>query len=136
MIYLLYGPEAFLKKQYLSELVAKTGSQLEYHENIEPDRLKELLEPTLFGVPQILVLEDYLDRIDSGTLEFIKDSPKLVTLLENKLDKRKKEAKALLADKKIVSQEFLTPTGDELRKFLTERIKLYPAERFIGRSGP
>lgn len=121
MIYVLLGPDDFLKKQYINSLAKENGADLAVFgkEDVLP-QAGHFLETDLFSRPKVFVLSQMPEL--SGSLEKVISSPNILAIAAETLDKRKKETKELLAHKNITVKEFLLPHGRELDQWIIGRI--------------
>jgi DNA polymerase III delta subunit len=131
MIYLLLGSDDFTKKEFLEQLAVGNGkAKLEVCSFFEPENTVEIMQAAndsnLFGGKKLLRIYDFFSRGgDVGLLQKIKDSSNIIAFLEAKLDKRKTETKALLANKSLEVKEFNIPAGPEFKNWVSQRAKQY-----------
>jgi DNA polymerase III delta subunit len=125
MIYFFLGPDQFSKEQAIQQVQAKHGRSLERHPSGEVPRLDQLFGGDLFAAPAIHVLQDAFGAIIDieALLEQGKQDNNILIWLEEKLDKRKKEVKTLLADARLDIKEFETPTGAALDTWIDAQAK-------------
>jgi DNA polymerase III delta subunit len=125
MLYLLLGDDDFSKKNYIEGLGKKLKLPVEYMaEDTDANSLRQILSPSLFAQAKVFVLKDSASKlIDENNLASLKSSSQHIVFSEEKLDKRKSATQSLLKDKQIETKEFLTPTGQDLEKWLGERVK-------------
>ncbi len=122
MLYILLGSDDYSKKQYISALVKeKTADLVMYHQDDEIPSVSRLTETDLFSKAKVFMLPfPPLDGEGGGGVNINRliESSNHIIILINSLDKRKKENKDLLANKKIISKEFNLPHGLELNKWI------------------
>lgn len=125
MLYLLLGGDDFSKKEYIEKLAKQKKLSLDFiSETSSSVDFKNLLAPTLFGVAKIFVFVNAIGSLaDEKILVFIKESSQIVIFTEEKLDKRKTQSQKLVKDKEITVKEFIVPTGAELEKWISDRVK-------------
>lgn len=124
MLYLLYGPDSFTKKEYFENLAESNSAELlSYTANNLPI-IEELLAPNLFAKHTVYILQNCLTVIDAEKdLEKLKKSSNIFVLAEDKLDKRTKLAASLLKDKNIQSVLFNAPSIHELPNWIKDRLE-------------
>jgi DNA polymerase III delta subunit len=124
MITLLLGADDFSKQEYISSLAQNKESDLVMFS--DPDSAPgagSLLETDLFSRPKIFVLKTMLAEFGAEEVEKCIASPNHIIFSINSLDKRKKENKELLANKKIIVKDFSLPHGRELNDWIIARVK-------------
>ncbi len=88
--------------------------------------LQDLGTAMLFGNKQAYAFDGLISKLDlSKLLELHQDSETQIYILEGSLDKRKKENKELLSNKKIRVLEFPSPTENEIMPWLEKRLVIY-----------
>lgn len=136
MIYLLLGKDDFSKKEFLQ----KNSSGLDIlsfdtSEELNADRIFETyISGDLFGGKKLIKLEgalgdasfaeNFFNRLDKEAKQS-KDSQNILAFVEESLDKRKKETKAMLTNKNLKVIEFEIPSEDAFKKWVIERAKTY-----------
>jgi len=131
MIYLLLGKDSFGKRQFLTELAASLKS--ETVEIDSPLEEREVLNQTsggsLFASSKLVIVHNALQKIEAmPLLNKIAKTADTVVFVETSLDKRKKETKELLADKRIHLKEFEVPTGSAFINWIELRAKKFGFE--------
>lgn len=127
MIYLLLGKDSYTKKGFVQNLlVSQPGvAKIElYAPESEQEIITQSAGQSLFSSKKILVIYGALQKLDSSMLmEALKPSTDTIIFIEDSLDKRKKETKALLANKHITIKEFTVPSGTDFQKWLVAKAK-------------
>lgn len=127
MIYLLLGKDSFGKKEYVAALrAAKPSADLAVLDNPATEREIELQASggSLFSKDKFVVVTGALQKLDSAKLiDALTASTDTIVFIEDSLDKRKKETKALLTDKRIETKEFAIPSGPDFVKWLIAHAK-------------
>ncbi len=127
MLYLLLGSESFLHKDFIGSLADKFSAPVIEigSDDVFPDKA-ELSSQDLFAEEKIFVIFEGLTK--RGMLEFIEElkaSKNHIVILEDKLDRRKKETASIIKDPEITVVDCVTPLGAELVKWLDLRAKKY-----------
>ena len=104
---------------------AKHVRELVRHPSGEVPRLDQLFGSDLFATPSIHVVRDCFASITDleALLEQGKSDNHVLVWLEEKLDKRKKEVKTLLADERLNIREFEVPAGSALDSWIDAQAK-------------
>jgi DNA polymerase-3 subunit delta len=127
MIYLLLGKDSYTKKSFVQGLQASQPGVVKvelYAPESEQEIITQAAGQSLFSSKKILVIHGALQKLDSVMLmENLKSSSDTIIFIEESLDKRKKETKALLANKHITVKEFGIPVGTDFQKWLIARAK-------------
>jgi DNA polymerase-3 subunit delta len=143
MIYLLLGKDSYTKKSFIDGLLGSqtsgksegksedrsaTKSAIEKVELFAPETEREILVQasgqSLFSSKKLLVIYDALQKLDGPKLiEELQSTEDIIVFVEESLDKRKKETKSLLADKRIIIKEFAVPVGADFQKWLLNQAK-------------
>lgn len=136
MIYLLLGKDDFSKKEFLQK--NSSGFDVfsfDESQNFDADRIFETyISGDLFGGRKLIKLEgalsdssfteSFFDRLDKEAKQ-AKDSQNILAFIEESLDKRKKETKAILANKNLKVVEFEIPSGEAFKRWVMDRAKTY-----------
>lgn len=129
MIYLFLGKDSFGKKESIAELKhAKPSAELVVLDEPETEGeiLREISGVSLFSKDKIVIVNNALGKLNTETLiDSLASSTDTIILQEESLDKRKKESKALLADKRITLREFPIPSGSAFDSWISARAKKY-----------
>lgn len=131
MIYLLLGKDDFTKKEFIDDLFAKGSFEMQVLsvDSSASDVAREYFSSDLFGGKRLLFGEGLLGRTEFAEEFFAalgKEGGKtenVLVFLESALDKRKKETKAILANKSLKVVEFEILFGDDLKKWVSTRAK-------------
>ena len=130
MLYLYLGADDFTKKQKIDSLVKEKRAELVvFGEGDETPKVQDLIATDLFSKPKVFVLS-LPPPLGEGKGEGVLIIDKLILSSNHivistiSLDKRKKENKDILLNKKIIVKEFILPHGQELDKWILERVLL------------
>jgi DNA polymerase III delta subunit len=123
MITLLLGPDDFSKIQYAESLAAKEKAELEVF--VAPQSLPSnlLSGSDLFGGKKTFVVKEGIKTLSEQNLPALLASTNSILFFEEKLDKRVKFNKDLLANKSVTVKEFPLPHGRELNTWLVSHAK-------------
>ena len=123
MLSIYLGSDDFSKKQSVEALAEKQKAKAVFL--IQPESLPmgELRGQDLFGGKKVFVLQDAIKLLDEHNLPELIQSPNQIVLIEQKIDKRSSFNKSLLNNKSITVKEFNLPHGQELNKWITNRVK-------------
>src|SRR3989344_4332704 len=127
MLHILLGSDDYSKKSHISLMLKQRGGDLEVFANAdEIPEVSRLIEADLFSRPKTFVLPfPPLEGEGKGGVDFIDKliaSQNCIIISIDKIDKRKKENKELLANKSITVKEFVLPHGLELNKWIEKRV--------------
>jgi DNA polymerase III delta subunit len=123
MLYLLLGPDDYSKKKFTDSLVKDKGADLvRVGEGDVLPGVSKLIETDLFSKAKVFVL-GALPEFGEGDLEKIIASHNQIVVVQESLDKRKKENKELVANKNIIVKQFDLPHGKDLDKWIIGHIK-------------
>ena len=123
MLILLLGPDDYSKKTYIDSLARGKGADLvRVGDGEELPGVLRLIETDLFSKPKVFCLEVMPEFLGTD-LEKVIASPNQIVVSQKSLDKRKKETKDLLNNKNIVVKQFDLPHGEELNRWILERVK-------------
>lgn len=127
MLTLLLGLDDFSKTQYLTELAKQHKAGLEVFGDAENlPNVDNLLGQDLFSQPKVYVLRGLVKFFGAAEIvEKFVQSKNQVVIVEEKLDKRLAQNKELLKNKDITVKEYNLPHGQELNKWVADRIKFY-----------
>ncbi len=121
MLYLFLGKNAFAKNQRLQQLAGLHKADVS---RVDVLNLGELTEPTLFGGARIFVLDNLINQLDVEThAAQLAQSPHVIVLWEDSLDKRKKTTTQWLKHPDVKVEEFDSPQGAELQQWVLQRVK-------------
>lgn len=125
MLILLLGSDDFSKNQYVSSLASNAGMPVEVFSDAENlPQAENLASQDLFSKPKIFVLKGLVKKyVDAGIIEKFISSKNNIIIIEEKLDKRSTENKALLANKNISIKEFNLPHGEVLDEWIMAHVK-------------
>jgi len=123
MPYLLLGTDEFSKKEFVDALVKKLGADLAVFGEGDVTLTAEALNQTdLFSKAKVYwfngVVPEFL-----GSLPKEASGNNRVVVSVAALNKRKKENKDLLSNEAIEVKDFQLPHGNELNKWISERVK-------------
>ncbi len=126
MIILLLGSDDFSKKNFIDVLVAEKKALLSvFSDASELPEVTSLLESDLFSKSKVFVLQNFMPEFGAEAVEKCIATPNQIVISLKSLDKRKKENKEILANKKIQVQEFVLPHGKELDGWILQRVEFY-----------
>lgn len=110
MLHLLLGKDIFAKKAYIEDLAKTDSASVIWYGPDSLPNLSSLVEPTLFKISQIVVLEGCLANAEIfDSLPVLQTSSDHFVLIEEKIDKRKTEIAKLLKSSGLVTKEFSVP---------------------------
>jgi DNA polymerase III delta subunit len=125
MIYLFLGSDDFSRERAIHVIAKQHQRDLVRHGSGELPSHAVLFGADLFAKPSLHVIQNCFS--DAGAIEHVLEqgakSDAHLIWIEEKLDKRKKEVKSLLSDKRIVVKEFVMPQGRELDDWISEQAK-------------
>ena len=124
MLQLLLGPDDFTKTEYIQGLAKTQKAELAVFVQPEVLPLDQLGGQDLFGSKKIFVLKDAIKLLDEKNIAALTQSPNVVIVVEEKIDKRTTFNKELLKRKDVTVKEFPLPHGKELNIWISERIKI------------
>lgn len=124
MLTLLLGPDDFSKNEYVARL-AKNPNDLAVFDGVEGFvGVDGASQTDLFGGEKIYVLKNLLKEINQPrNIEKFVNSKNQIIIVEEKLDKRLADNKQLLANKNITIREFSLPHGQDLDRWIIDRVK-------------
>lgn len=126
MFSLLLGSDDFSKQDLISSLVKDRGTDLvTFSEADQMPHAGQFLETDLFSRPKVFVLQNIMPEFSLAEIEKFILSPNHIVVAVKSLDKRKKENKELVANKKITLRDFTLPHGKELNNWITKRVEFY-----------
>jgi DNA polymerase III delta subunit len=124
MFTLLLGSDDFSKKEFVDSLVLAKGADLAvFSEGDNLPNAGSLLETDLFSKAKVFVLQNILPEFALADMEKLISSANHIVIFVKSLDKRKKENKELIANKKITVKEFVLPHGKELNDWVIKRVQ-------------
>lgn len=138
MVTLLLGSDILAKKQYISNTARKLKADVETFTDVSSlPPITQLFEQQLFGAPKIVVLETLWKQFDDKVVEQIlkvgESKRDQLYLIEETLDKRKKNNQEFLKDKRVQVLQLDAPVGtaasnEWIKKFAKENnINIEPA---------
>ena len=125
MLTLLLGPDDFSKTQYIDSLSSTGNIVVEVFTDVESTpQAENLASQDLFSKPKIFVLRGLVKKYSADDIveKFISSKNNII-IVEEKLDKRSTENKALLANKSITTKEFNLPHGEVLDEWIIAHVK-------------
>jgi DNA polymerase III delta subunit len=126
MLMLLLGSDDFSKKDFIDSLVKDKGADLTvFSESDQMPNAGRFLETDLFSKPKVFVLQNIMPEFGKADVEKLIASANNVVISLKALDKRKKENKELITNKKVVVKEFILPHGRELNDWIAKRVAFY-----------
>ncbi len=126
MLILLLGPDDFSKKDFIDSLVKDKGADLVmFSEGDQLPNNGQFLETDLFSKPKVFMLQNVMPEFTKPEIEKMIATANNIVISLKALDKRKKENKELLSNKKITIKEFVLPHGRELNEWIAKRVKFY-----------
>lgn len=126
MLTLLLGPDDFSKKDFIDSLVKDKGVDLAvFSEGDQIPNAARFLEADLFSRPKVFVLQNIMPEFGQADIEKLTLSANHIFIVIKTLDKRKKENKDLLSNKKITVKEFILPHSSELNQWIAKRAAFY-----------
>ncbi len=133
MLSIFLGSDNFSKKQYVETLAKKENAKVVFL--IQPESLPmgELRGQDLFAGKKVFVLQEAVKLIDENNLDQLIKSGNQIILIEEKVDKRSSFNKSLLTNKAITVKDFVLPHGQELNKWIINRVTELGGK--IGNSG-
>ena len=124
MMQILLGPNNFSKKEYINSLATKQNAQVGFFTAEDVPTLDYLTQQDLFGKPKVFVLTGAISLFnDPSIIAKISDSKNTTVFIEEKIDRRTNANKELLKNKKVEVKEFLLPHGQELNKWIADRVQ-------------
>lgn len=122
MLYLFLGKDSFSVQQRLRQLAALHKAEASRINSADGLNMAELTEPTLFSSARLFVLDNLINKLDFDTqVEPLINSPHVIVLVEESLDKRKKASTQWLKHPHIKVEEFAAPTGPALQKWVMDQ---------------
>ncbi len=123
MIFLYLGPDEFSKAQKAEKAAAALGSRpVFFGEGEEIPEPAVLAGQDLFSQDKVFVLKNMFGKfLADNAWQRLMGTRNLIFFLEEKLDKRLAQAKAVLKDERIAKEEFALPHGQELDNWLMVR---------------
>lgn len=130
MLTLLLGPDDFSKNEYVLDLAKSTKMEMDFFSDSENlPMVESLSQQDLFSTPKIYVLKGLIKQFNnSHAIDQMAASKNQIILMEDKLDKRIADNKALLSNKKVIVNEFILPHGRELNDWIVKRANYYKAK--------
>lgn len=126
MITILLGSDDFSKKSFIDSLVKDKGADLAvFSEGDQLPNAGSLMEADLFSKPKVFVLQNVMPEFLLADMEKLISSANYVVIFVKSIDKRKKENKDFIANKRVVVKEFALPHGKELNEWIAARVKFY-----------
>ncbi len=123
MLSIFLGPDEFTKKQRIQALAEQQKAEAVFL--IQPEGLPmgELLGQDLFAAKKIFIMQEAIKLIDGQNLGQLVNSMNQIILIEEKIDKRSTFNKSLFANKAITIKDFALPHGQDLNKWIINRVK-------------
>ena len=135
MIYLLLGKDDFSKREFFSGLRAAKPVEVLQFEGVgsEKEIMRAASELSLFSQPKLLKILNFMSGVNEdfnldsfiASLAASTAQGNTFVFIEDALDKRKKQSKAILADKRITAKEFNVPGGADFKKWVEQRAAGY-----------
>lgn len=124
MLYLFLGLDNFSKTKRLQQLAKQHKADITRLSTSTNLDLAQLTEPTLFGSGQAFVLDGAISQLEPEQhASVLANSPHVIVLWEENLDKRKKTTTQWLKHPSVTVEEFAAPRGQELQQWVSSRAK-------------
>ncbi len=150
MIYLMTGKDDFSKREFFEQLKAKEAGAdvlIFEGEGSSKDILQATSEQGLFSSKKLFKITNFFSGVNEdfqldAFLAALAHSGNTYVFIEDALDKRKKQSKAVTGDKRITAKDFVIPSGPAFSKWVGDRAATYKAtfapkalEQFLSRLG-